>query len=547
MNAERILVGSGVDVELLRARLSDLLDGLDDFYPKSAKEYEQARHLLVHYSSFFSISENLSLLTMCAEGAIFEGKLVHSLYLARIGAKFAYEHQQHNAHARLLNASARTYVQLNNAPAALRDNMLSVSQATEHRLYANASHTRFSIGGIYFALNEINAARTQIGVSLSLAQQHGLHHLEVVARNCMAMLSLHQGDHHTALDEIKSVTEIVKHHALQMPRSNVIVRTTHGQIMYAEKEYDEALAIFENCRTALTESPVFRISSELEFLIARVLVKLGREEEAVRCLESSAAYAREAGMNAAEARAMLDLSKWHAKRSGAKEAVAAIESFERATQANKLAQLESTRAAIRSVEQIDIAVLLEQKRIEELHQDIDELPQQLSEVTAFIREATVDGLTGALTRRGFEAGYAAFVSQASTESLNLMMIDVDGYRVINKAHGHLTGDIVLREIARRLRGVVGSGGLFSREGGDRFLFLSSNLASEELRALAERLSHAVSDEPIAVDGLRVQVGVSIGGVSTASAEAAERVALIEAAAAALKEAKQQHDTHTVIR
>jgi diguanylate cyclase (GGDEF)-like protein len=538
---------SGNNLEALRLELLGLLGEFDDFYPVALREYERAQQLLLRHYKLFTFPENLSLLAMCASGAIACGKLGLGLYFARIGAKFAYEHQLYKEYANLLNMSARAHARSGNQPKALREYRLVSLHASSHGLHSIVSNAHTNTTAIYGAVGELDMAREYNEKALSIAQQHGLLTAEVAARTNVAALSLWEGNHHGALNEIRGATEIAEHHAAAMPKLRIFTWKTHGDIVFAAEKYDEALTVFERCRAALVNSPFPTLSSEIEFLIARVLVKLGRYQEAVVCLERSAALARETGMDALEARAMFALSQWHAKAANAKEALAALNSFEQAMQANKLAQLDSTRVGIRSVEQIDIAVLREQKRIEEILQDPNELFEGASEVTAFIRESTTDGLTGVLTRRGFDERFDDLVGQSSTGSLCLMMIDVDGYRLINMAHGHIAGDVVLREIANRLRKAIADEKAFARVGGDKFLFLGANISSVEAACLAKRLSNEVSATSIAIEGLRVQVSVSIGVmVAAACRPRLKSGELFEATHAALRLAKQQGKNQIVL-
>ena len=57
---------------------------------------------------------------------------------------------------------------------------------------------------------------------------------------------------------------------------------------------------------------------------------------------------------------------------------------------------------------------------------------------------------------------------AGTGTLTLVLVDLDGFGHINKTSGHATGDLVLRAVAERMRGVVGADGLLGRLGGDEF-------------------------------------------------------------------------------
>ncbi|MGL4233547.1 MAG: tetratricopeptide repeat protein, partial [Casimicrobium sp.] len=217
-------------------------------------------------------------------------------------------------------------------------------------MHAAITNAHLGLGVIYFRLGEFSSAQKHYESTLLIAEQHLFPHIATVARNNLAEALLHLGDAERALAEIERAEKIAEH---STKRGLLMVWTTKAEILFAMKAYDQALSIFERSRETLRTYPYLELSIYVEYFAARVLAKLGRDEEAVECLKRSAAQAREAGMSAAEARALLALSQWHARAANAKDALASIESYEQAMRANSIAQLESTRAAVRSVEQID--------------------------------------------------------------------------------------------------------------------------------------------------------------------------------------------------
>lgn len=87
---------------------------------------------------------------------------------------------------------------------------------------------------------------------------------------------------------------------------------------------------------------------------------------------------------------------------------------------------------------------------------------------AVIERIARDDLTGLLSRRRFETDLAALVEAANLvgDSLAVVMLDIDGIKAINDAHGHLAGAQTIKEIGRLLGRVIGARGLTSRLGGD---------------------------------------------------------------------------------
>ncbi|MBI1351762.1 MAG: diguanylate cyclase [Actinomycetales bacterium] len=105
-----------------------------------------------------------------------------------------------------------------------------------------------------------------------------------------------------------------------------------------------------------------------------------------------------------------------------------------------------------------------------------------------IRDATHDPLTGLLNRNGLDA-YLELQGPPGRATLprTLVSLDLDGFKAINDAHGHLAGDAVLRSMADCLRDVLRPDDVAVRMGGDEFLLVLPQTNTEGARALVERL------------------------------------------------------------
>jgi diguanylate cyclase (GGDEF)-like protein/PAS domain S-box-containing protein len=97
----------------------------------------------------------------------------------------------------------------------------------------------------------------------------------------------------------------------------------------------------------------------------------------------------------------------------------------------------------------------------------------------------------------FERAAHALARRSSLDRpVALVYLDLDGFKEINDAHGHLVGDAVLAECARRFASIVRAGDTVARIGGDEFLVLVEDHDDESsVAAMAERLVHCF-DEPI---------------------------------------------------
>nr|WP_240941998.1 EAL domain-containing protein [Planosporangium thailandense] len=147
--------------------------------------------------------------------------------------------------------------------------------------------------------------------------------------------------------------------------------------------------------------------------------------------------------------------------------------------------------------------------------------------------AHTDALTGLANRR--QLLNALQEEGVGGPSQVLLAIDLDGFKNINDTRGHDVGDLVLVDVAARLRSNLRPGDLPVRLGGDEFAVLM-RASAVEATAVAERLL-AVLCRPYEVDGVTVFLSASIGLASAATADTIE--GLMRDADVALRFAKQR--------
>lgn len=95
------------------------------------------------------------------------------------------------------------------------------------------------------------------------------------------------------------------------------------------------------------------------------------------------------------------------------------------------------------------------------------------------------------------------------ESLAVMFLDLDGFKSVNDAYGHQAGDLLLADVATRVRGLLRSEDTLSRLGGDEFVLVAPSTDPDDAAVVAQRILDAVS-LPIQAQGIDVQVTASIG-------------------------------------
>jgi diguanylate cyclase (GGDEF)-like protein/PAS domain S-box-containing protein len=156
------------------------------------------------------------------------------------------------------------------------------------------------------------------------------------------------------------------------------------------------------------------------------------------------------------------------------------------------------------------------------------------------QEADSDPLTGLANRRALERALAAALGRARVEEreVAVLMVDLDGFKALNDAYGHIAGDAALREVARRLVACVRERDVVARVGGDEFVLVLPDLhpghgTAEEC---ARRVRAALAD-PIGLDHASPRLGAATG-VACFPRDGADGVALLAHADRAMYRAKR---------
>jgi diguanylate cyclase (GGDEF)-like protein len=126
---------------------------------------------------------------------------------------------------------------------------------------------------------------------------------------------------------------------------------------------------------------------------------------------------------------------------------------------------------------------------------------------------------------------------AAGDSIALLFLDLDEFKSVNDAYGHPLGDLVLANIAERLKSATGSAAILARLGGDEFAVLLPTGASEQnAQRESERILGAVA-EPLLLQNHSMVLGVSIG-IALAPKDATDPISLMRAAEVAMYRAKK---------
>lgn len=163
--------------------------------------------------------------------------------------------------------------------------------------------------------------------------------------------------------------------------------------------------------------------------------------------------------------------------------------------------------------------------------------------------ALTDGLTGTFNRRYLDRHLPKLIKRSRTASkpVTLMMFDIDHFKKVNDQYGHIVGDEILKEVAKRIHWRLRSSDLLVRYGGEEFVVVLPYVGLESAEIIAERLRMAISDEVFKVPSYEepIHVTISIGARIDAYSELSEKD-LLKHADEALYKAKNSGRNKSVI-
>jgi diguanylate cyclase (GGDEF)-like protein len=173
----------------------------------------------------------------------------------------------------------------------------------------------------------------------------------------------------------------------------------------------------------------------------------------------------------------------------------------------------------------------------QLQRQVDERTRDLLVANRRLDElASIDGLTGVYNRRRFLELAGLERERAQGGSACIALFDLDRFKLINDAHGHLAGDAVIRGAIEVIKQHCRQGDLVGRYGGEEFVLCLPHTSLPLARDIAERICAALAATTVNHDGRSIPVTASIGVAALRPGESIEQ--WLSRADKALYEAKR---------
>jgi len=135
-------------------------------------------------------------------------------------------------------------------------------------------------------------------------------------------------------------------------------------------------------------------------------------------------------------------------------------------------------------------------------------------IDSLVDMSSRDALTGLANRRSFELALAREIDRVARagEPALLLALDIDHFKNVNDSHGHASGDLVLKAVAKALLECVRPMDMVARVGGEEFAIVMPNCPATFGETVAERVRRRIEAMPVSI-GLaqQIHVSVSIGG------------------------------------
>ena len=180
---------------------------------------------------------------------------------------------------------------------------------------------------------------------------------------------------------------------------------------------------------------------------------------------------------------------------------------------------------------------------------VKERTKALEEANSMLEAlSTTDALTGINNRRNFNEKLRYEYSRALRYRypLSCIMFDIDFFKKVNDAHGHLFGDEVLKMIGKTLNEEMRFHDICARYGGEEFVILLPETTAVSALKVAEKLRNTISKKSVEKDDISVNITISSGIAELDTARMKQGNDLVEYADRAMYHAKKTGRNRSVV-
>ena len=410
-----------------------------------------------------------------------------------------------------------------------------------------------SLSDVYTAMTNWDKALLVIDEALSLADEAG-------SKKTKGSLHLTHGSVLTSLDRPKEAM-LAYEKALRVGEEAGLLTlqgtslNNIGDLYLIAKNYPKAEVFERRALAKYMESGEPAGVATARFNIGMALMGQGKVKEGLVEAQAALAYVRSVGARLDEEALLGEIGHMYQQLGMYKEAVETIREQQKLSKAlfrqdreKSVATLQEQFDTVQRQKQIELLARenslkdaeISNRRLQQVITMLGAivtvmagifvylLYRKVRKTNAKLREANKqlefhsvrDPLTGLYNRRSF----LELMKQRATDAVpngngerredimtdGLMVLDIDHFKHINDTLGHAGGDIVLVEIAKRLRSTVRDSDMVMRWGGEEFLVYSPKASSVHLKALAQRILNAVGRDPITVGEKSLTVTVTGG-------------------------------------
>jgi diguanylate cyclase (GGDEF)-like protein len=399
--------------------------------------------------------------------------------------------------------------------------------------------TLYNIGRTRENLRQWDGARNDFATALEMSRRLGYARGEAYALRGLASVDNAQGNARLALQRLEEAQRL--HARLPDARLRAQIELQRGIALRLLKRYGESVAALNNALAVFRGADSLAELSATHAALADTYAEMG---------DWRAAYDH-------QRRLKEGADRLHARQIDQRVASLKVE-FDTAAKDKENALLLREKAATE-------AALEQQRRAGRLQAVVIALAALLASLLAILalrhrrtsRQmralAMTDELTGLSNRRHLLTQLTGMTDKAGAPPCALLIADLDHFKPINDAYGHLIGDEVLKAVAVALKGAVREPVLLGRLGGEEFLVVLPGSDLEAARHAGERIREAVA----AIDARRwfkhrtltISVGVTVAqpGVDTVSAALKRADEALYAAKAAGRNCVRTRDQQAPLR